>query len=278
MSTPLIYYQWQNEFLKNTIYPLREMKLRDFLVFFYEIDLWAQYKSKSMADLKDEEAAYRTAQTSIWAEAYDSTVVLKEYFLKPDVTQEYRQKYPDLDQNQINKTNALHNLFKTYFPKITHVLNERYFVTQRISGWETARKEILRLISENQRKLRNMGPTWGRKAAVEQETKKMQEVTLKMADEELEKLYAFLSAAVKIEKRRLQLKAWRDGKTKEKGEITKRWQKSVSDSQALGLQHQAAAQTLARLKTPPVYETLEAYFAKEDVTADYQQQLGDVDA
>ena len=37
--TELLYFQWQNEILLKTIYPLREMKLRDFLVYYQEIDL-----------------------------------------------------------------------------------------------------------------------------------------------------------------------------------------------------------------------------------------------
>ena len=278
MSDQAIYFQWQNEVLLNTIYPLREMKLRDFLVFFYEIDTWAQYKPKTMADLKNEEAAYRTSQTQIWAEAYDTTQALKDYFLKPDVTEDYKKKYPDLDLVQMKKINDLHLLFKTYFPKITNVLNERSFLTQRITPWETARKEIVRLISENQRKLRNMGPTWARKAAVEQETKKMQEVTLKMADDELNKLYAFLSASMRIENRRLQLKTWRDQKTKEKGSITINQQKAAASVQTLTAQQQSAQTALNQLKNPPSYEALEAYIAKEDVTGDYQAQLGDIDA
>lgn len=39
MTTPL-HFQWQNESLLKTIYPLREVKLRDFLVDFAEIDGW----------------------------------------------------------------------------------------------------------------------------------------------------------------------------------------------------------------------------------------------
>jgi hypothetical protein len=277
MSSQPIYFQWQNEFLQSTIYPLREMKLRDFLVFFYEIDIWAEYKTKTMADLKDEEAAYRKSQTALWEEAYDNSQVLKEYFLKPDVTEDYRKKYPTPSARQMQKINELHGLFKTYFPKITHPANERYFVSQRIMPWETARKEIVRLIEENKRKLRNMGPTWGRKAQVEQETKELEEVTLKMADDELNKLYAFLSAITRIEKRRLELKKWRDDKTKEKGTLTQRWQKAAADAAALAAKHKTAAENLMRLKNPPVYETLEAHFAKEDMSGEYQALFQEVD-
>jgi hypothetical protein len=47
MPEPL-YFQWQNELLLKTIYPLREMKLRDFLVYYREIELWAEYKNKNI--------------------------------------------------------------------------------------------------------------------------------------------------------------------------------------------------------------------------------------
>ena len=42
------YFQWQNEFLCKTIYPMREQKLRDFLVYYMEVDIWAQYKGKDI--------------------------------------------------------------------------------------------------------------------------------------------------------------------------------------------------------------------------------------
>ncbi|MCK5429136.1 MAG: hypothetical protein KAI94_06670, partial [Anaerolineales bacterium] len=61
MSDP-IYFQWQNEYLLRTIYPLREMKLRDFLVYYYEIDLWAEYKDKTVQDIKPEIKAHQVAK------------------------------------------------------------------------------------------------------------------------------------------------------------------------------------------------------------------------
>jgi len=57
MAEPM-YFQWQNEVLLKTIYPLREMKLRDFLVYCKEIDLWAEYKDKKIEALQAEVTAY----------------------------------------------------------------------------------------------------------------------------------------------------------------------------------------------------------------------------
>ncbi len=71
MTGPL-YFQWQNEVLLKTIYPMREAKLRDFLVYFAEIDLWSQYKDKDIASLPDEVKAYTDAQTMMLASAYET--------------------------------------------------------------------------------------------------------------------------------------------------------------------------------------------------------------
>ena len=40
---PKTYFQWQNEFLCKTIYPMREQKLRDVLIYYMEVDVWSQY-------------------------------------------------------------------------------------------------------------------------------------------------------------------------------------------------------------------------------------------
>jgi hypothetical protein len=46
------YFSWQNPFLRASIYPFRNEKLRDFLIIYYEIDLWKQYKSQPPDALK----------------------------------------------------------------------------------------------------------------------------------------------------------------------------------------------------------------------------------
>ena len=60
--TDTIYFQWQNKYLRETIYPVRDMKLRHFLLYYHEIDLWAQYKDKKIEDLPKEKAEFLAAQ------------------------------------------------------------------------------------------------------------------------------------------------------------------------------------------------------------------------
>ena len=45
-----IFFQWQNPVLRDTIYPYRKEKLRDFLRVYYEIDLWKKYRSSNQLD------------------------------------------------------------------------------------------------------------------------------------------------------------------------------------------------------------------------------------
>jgi hypothetical protein len=56
------FYQWQNPFLLKTIYPMRELKLRDFLIFHFEVELWEKYfpiwqasRDRIPENLKEEE-------------------------------------------------------------------------------------------------------------------------------------------------------------------------------------------------------------------------------
>ena len=69
MPEPL-YFQWQNEILLKTIYPMREVKLRDFLGFYAEVDIWKQYKDKDIATLSAEVKTYEAAQAKMAEAAY----------------------------------------------------------------------------------------------------------------------------------------------------------------------------------------------------------------
>ena len=88
MAEPL-YFQWQNEVLCKTIYPMREPKLRDFLIYYMEIDLWKQYKDKDIATLKADVDAYTKAQELAAITAYKAYSSLREYFMQKDVRAYY---------------------------------------------------------------------------------------------------------------------------------------------------------------------------------------------
>jgi hypothetical protein len=119
-----VYFQWQNEVLLKTIYPMRAEKLRDFLVYFAEIDFWAEYKDKEMAALQAEVQAYLTAQTAALVASYETYATQRAYFLTPDVRAEYAAKFPALDEAELAKINQLHATFINYLPKLRDVFRD----------------------------------------------------------------------------------------------------------------------------------------------------------
>ncbi len=50
MSPKSYFFQWQNSILRKTIYPYREMKLKDFLLIYQEVDLWASLRNQDVND------------------------------------------------------------------------------------------------------------------------------------------------------------------------------------------------------------------------------------
>ncbi len=66
MFNPIYRYEWQNPALRATIYPFREKKLRDFLLYYQEIDLWkvrggAPVDPQTAAELVQEITRVQTA-------------------------------------------------------------------------------------------------------------------------------------------------------------------------------------------------------------------------
>src|SRR5215510_13243745 len=91
-----IYFQWQNEILRKTIYLRRDLKLQHFLLYYKEIDLWAEYKAKKIDDLAKEKAEFEEAQKKAISEAYNSEQSLREYLKEDsiaDISEEKLKKY-----------------------------------------------------------------------------------------------------------------------------------------------------------------------------------------
>src|SRR5512143_3037774 len=77
--TSQVYFQWQNEFLCKTIYPMREVKLRDFLIYYMEVDVWSQYKDQDVDALTNEVSAYKKACEINAAAARKEYASLRDY-------------------------------------------------------------------------------------------------------------------------------------------------------------------------------------------------------
>ena len=262
-----IYFQWQNDILRKTIYPLREMKLRDFLVFYEEIDLWTVYghKTEADADIKAEIEAYKDAQVRLWLDALRADSSFREYFLRQltDADCQQRLRLAETDPLELGKINRLHATFATYFPRVRNPRSENYFISQRIYEWETHRKDVVYQIAECQRKMRNWATFPQFKSHYDQQAAllpKLQNITLRMADAELESLYAFLSVGRKLENRRTQVAQERATAQKKEIDLVRQVTSLSARLSPLEAREAGIVAELARMKSPPDRAALEEYF------------------
>jgi hypothetical protein len=201
MAEPL-YFQWQNEVLCKTIYPMREPKLRDFLVYYMEIDLWKQYKDKDIATLKTDVDAYTKAQELAAITAYKSYSSLRGYFMTKDV-RGYYLKFKPVDEAELIEINNFHALFIESWPK--DIRGERSFVEGQIQYWVNHRNILRDAVKSKKRRIENMDPSHPKRPVEIQELAAKENVTLPMAEQELDQLRAFLTTYDRIEQRKL---AW----------------------------------------------------------------------
>lgn len=266
MPEQTIYFQWQNDILRKTIYPLREMKLRDFLVYYKEIELWAEYKDK---DIKGEINAYHAQKKLAVEKATRSYFDLKNYFMNEDVRADYMKKFGSVDEDVLNSIRAFHKNFHTYLPKLTDPRRETYFVSQQVIFWQQFRKDYLRKIASKQRRvtvMKSQVPPHPNAAKEEQELIKMQNHAFVMIDEELNRLYAFVSILSKVEKRKQEI-----AKSVQDAEKTVKDASAKLDLLKPQIEKQDALQKktsneLARLKSPPQLASVETYFSNADVS------------
>ncbi len=257
MTDP-VYFQWQNEHLLRTIYPLREVKLRDFLVYFHEIDLWAEYKKKT--DISGEVAAYLADQRRAIVEAVARYDELEKYFLREDVS----DAYPNPDEATLKRIHALHKAFSQYYPKITRPDNRRYFILDRIAEFENYQREPKGKLSENLRKLRNMGPTWRRREEVEKENERLIHVIPQMLDREVGLLSDLLAAHMKLQSCRKQLAGDEQARRKSRDAASKNLESNNRESETVQEQIGALQAELARYKKTSLLADSRAYFLTAD--------------
>src|SRR5215203_1650103 len=93
MAEQEIYFQWQNEELLKTIYPLRSLNLRNALEYYMEIDLWKEYKDKKLEDIPVEVEDYHQKKAAVIQQAKQDYESLLDYFFDYDPEHD-----PDLDE------------------------------------------------------------------------------------------------------------------------------------------------------------------------------------
>ena len=201
MAEPL-YFQWQNDVLCKTIYPMRETKLRDFLVYYMEIDLWKQYKDKDISSLQAEVDAYTKAQEMAAVTAYKTYTFMRNYFTLNDV-RIYFLKFKPVYEAELTEINNFHAVFIQSWPK--DIRGERSFVEGQLQFWTNHRNMIRDAVKSKKRRVENMDPAHPKLPTEKQELATLETIILPMAQQELDQLRAFLKTYDKIEQKKL---AW----------------------------------------------------------------------
>ena len=218
-----IYFQWQNEHLLKTIYPLRETKLRDFLVYFEEIDIWDKYGDKELEDIPDEVKAYKNNSDDEGNKAYKKYEELKAYFLEPDVSEDYQKSFKELDPEFLVAINRVHKTFKDNFEKNTSNTRKWHFIKSRITDLENSRANIQKEIADKKRTVRNMGSTWAKTKVYQKDIDRLETITSEMLRVELGKLNEFQAAFDKIKANQETLDKWLAQLNKKLADLQKKY-------------------------------------------------------
>lgn len=271
-----LYFQWQNDALRKTIYPMREVKLRDFLVYFNEIDLWKQYKDKTPAALQAEVKAYNDAQAALLVSAYKTYTDLRAYFMKADVHADYT-KFSPIDENELARINEFHGGFIAYLPKYTDVRSEENLVLNQILPWKEHCR-ILRLqFGQKTRRLENMDPANPKFPVETKELEQLKNVTIPMAEAELDRVEDFADAIARIKPRKMEYDKLQKTSQDRKAEINRRLPVLDSEIKPLETKQQELSTALARLKNPPALDPVKTYFSSSDASAQLRKLAPQVD-
>jgi len=221
-----IFYQWQNEHLLRTIYPLREMKLRDFLIHYQEIDAWAEYKDKTIEAISDEIDDFKSSQTQLVTSLqteFDNGI---RYFQGAIIEYDNDKNTASVDPTILNKLKQEHASFDKYFLEYDSSTRQRIYLDRYVKRVESTHKNILHEIARNERNIRNVPQS----SKVELWKQKIETLhfTKTIVDAELNRLYAFSNIFKKIKSQKDDLDRWVAIKGKERRKIENeiRWKRN----------------------------------------------------
>lgn len=272
MAEPM-YFQWQNKFLLETIYPRRNRKLADFLIYCREIELWEQYRQKDIG--AGEIAAYRADRDEAVMTAYKTYKTEYDYFKMGDVRTAYKSKYrlSDEEESILAPLKELHSVFQRNLTDRQTVRREKVLVAYYVTFWQQRIRNVEEEVKRLERRLTIMHPEHRDRTLVAQQIQQLKEVTLGIMNDELGRLLSFLSAFNRVEKRKLEFHQKRDTADKEIGRLE--GQLNAVRAPRNGLQEKAKklAADLARLHTPPQRSSFEGYFFTDDVSEELGRQF-----
>jgi hypothetical protein len=274
MAEPM-YFQWQNPVLLRTIYPRRNRKLADFLIYCKEIDLWREHKDKEIRE--QERAEYIAERDEVVMTAYKSYKTEYAYFTNEDV-RTYYASYKLTGEADLAPIKEMHAAFKKYLPSYGSVRKELNLVAWYVSTWQEKIRKLKEEDKRLERRLAILAPDHKDRTVVVEGLKKLREVTLLLLEEELKRLHTFLSSYNKVEKRKREFyKAKESAETDVKG-LRTRLDTTRVPLRRLEAQSRQLTADLARLRTPPQPEAFERYFLTDDISDELCKQFPQAEA
>jgi hypothetical protein len=305
MAAQTIYFQWQNEVLKNTIYPRRELKLCDVLEFDMEIQLWDAYKKyKDVQDLGQVQelseiiSQYHTKRADVIKQAVGALDDLDLYFKQPDLTAFYKQKFPDIDtlaalddkkpakaavNAMLGSINGIHAAFRTYYfanpdkntgdeadtSKFSNAKNESNFISQQLAAWDQKRKDLgFQVWTQINRvaAIRQNNPNHPNLPDEEKLLWALQNLVQPMLSEERSHLIDLTSAHDKLVNRKLEYAASAAAAVNKENAINNSLAPLQRQIAQLEPQMTEIMGDLQRFRTPPLPDPVKQYFSNVDVT------------
>jgi hypothetical protein len=175
---------------------MREAKLRDFLVYYKEADLWAHYKDKDIASIQGDVQEYEAGMKNARVAEFKRYTELRAYLTTLDVRASFA-KYNPIDEEELAEIHKNHQFLATYWPK--DIRGERGFIQMRITSWSNDINIIKEWLKSHKKRLEWMPATDPNRAKEEAGVKMKETATLPMALDEMDKLCELNDTYDKIE-------------------------------------------------------------------------------
>jgi mRNA-degrading endonuclease YafQ of YafQ-DinJ toxin-antitoxin module len=211
-----IHYQWQNPVLLKTVYPMRALKLRDFLLFDYEVQLWEKYypiwqvfKDHLPDELRDQVKLVLEKEKEKLRQAvqeYEGDLKTLSSAVVLDPQHDYLKRI-------IPAVRTMHQMFAERFEGFSQTKQANY-IRDRLAEFTALLQQVDRQLSNKQRAIRNNGNEWAERNGYPAIVQLLTDFTRPMVERELTLLRRYQAAYERMaeyEKQRLaNEKRWRE--------------------------------------------------------------------
>lgn len=280
MSEPKVYFQWQNEALLSTIYPLRTLNLRNALEYYEEIDLWKKYKGKKIEAMRQEVEEYHKKKAKVIEEAKRAYHSQLDHFFPYNLEQD-----PDLNEADpailamLKKAKKPNVEFDKYYPKISDPFRQSYFIAQRLEILDKDRKELDQQIIRQARRVDAIRQNDPNHKKLKDEEGKLTALrnAVPLFERQREQLVKLISAFNQIENRRKDFLDRKKQAERNRKKIDAEMPKLESKIAVQGSKLQGLQDEVRRLRSQLEPATDDNYFADPDALTEMAHRFPQAD-